>query len=139
MDKLNCPLQKLKASLKDETGSSLLEILVAVAIITVALTLLISALSTGALAVRSADRLTAATNLSAVQLETIKAAGYVTGTAAYPTIPSGAYVIDQEINYWNGTSFSPAPGADSGMQRIIVTVAYDSDVLLTVENYKVNR
>jgi len=124
---------------RGERGASLVEILAAVAVISLSLVVLIASLSTGALAVRTSNRLTRAANLAAVQLESIKAADYVTGTVSYPTIPTGAYTIDQEISYWGGSSFASAPGADSGMQWITVTVSYDGEALAVVSNYKVNR
>lgn len=124
-----------------EAGTSLVEVLVAVAIIGLSLTVLIAALSTGAFAVRTSSRLTTAINLASLQLESIKAAGYITGTASYPAIPAGSYTIGQEVGYWDGSSssFTSIPGADGGMQWITVTVSYDGEVLVTVSNYKVNR
>jgi type II secretory pathway pseudopilin PulG len=122
-----------------QRGDSLVEILVAVGIVSVSLVVLIAALSTGAFGVRTSNRLTTATNLASAQLESIKAADYVTGTIGYPEIPAGAYNIDQEISYWDGASFAPSTLLDSGMQWITVTVSLDGDALVTIGNYKVNR
>lgn len=122
-----------------EAGDSLIEILVAVAIISMSLIILVAALSTGGFGVRASNQLTTATNLAAIQLESIKATAYITGTVSYPTIPAGAYTINQEISYWDGVSFTPVPGADSGMQWITVTVSYEGEALVVVSNYKANR
>lgn len=122
-----------------EAGTSLVEILVAVAIISMSLVILIATLSTAAFAVRTSNRLTNATNLASAQLESIKATEYITGTVSYPAIPAGAYVIGQEISYWDGASFTSVPGTDSGMQWITVTVSYEGEALVVVSNYKVDR
>lgn len=134
-------MRRKSASLeaRGEAGASLVELLVAMAIIATALVVFITALSTGAFAVSASDQLTRATNLAASQLETVKAAEYLTGTVSYATIPAGDYDINQQISYWNGSSFTSAPGADSGMQWITVTVSYDGATLVTISNYKVNR
>ena len=124
---------------RSESGASLVELLATMGIIVSALVILITALSTGAFAVRVTDRLTTATNLATAQLETIKAAEYLTSTVGYAAIPAGDYGINQQISYWNGSSFTPAPGADSGMQWITVTVSYDSETLVTISNFKVKR
>ena len=122
-----------------EAGDTLVELLAAVAIISISLTVLVSALSTGAFGVRTSNQLTAATSLAASQLESIKAAGYTTGTISYPVIPAGAYTIEQEISYWDGASFTSNPLSDAGLQWITVTVSHQGEVLVEVSNYKVNR
>jgi type II secretory pathway pseudopilin PulG len=132
-------VKRQRTQSRGEAGDSLIEILAAVAIIAMTLTVLVLSLSTGALGVRTANRLTTATNLAAAQLESIKATEYVTGTASYPTIPTDGYTISQEISYWDGTSFTSVPGDDSGMQWITVTVSYGGDALVIIGNYKVNR
>jgi type II secretory pathway pseudopilin PulG len=110
-----------------ESGATLVEILVAVAIIASALVIFIAALSTGAFAVRTSDRLTTATNLAASQLETIKAALYNPGGYSTIAAPAG-YTI---------TTTSSELGA--GLQQITVTVSFGGDQLVTVSNYRVNR
>jgi len=138
-------VRRLTGESLEEAGAGLVEILVALAIVTSALVIFIAALSTGAFAVRASGQLTTATNLAALQLETIKAASYVTGTTAYPSIPAGGYTISQEIRYWDwggdpgSSSFTSDPGADDGMQWITVTVSFDGDILTMASNYKVNR
>jgi type II secretory pathway pseudopilin PulG len=122
-----------------ETGDSLLEVLVALAIISMSLVVLIAALSTASFGVRTASQLTTATNLAAAQLETIKGASYSTGTAAYLAIPAGGYAISQTISYWDGAQFTTDPAADKGMQWITVTISYQGETLVMVSNYKVDR
>jgi len=132
-------MKRQSAQNRGEAGDSLVEILAAVAIIATTLTVLVLSLSTGALGVRTANQLTTATNLAIAQLESIKAAEYVTDTASYPPIPTDGYTISQDISYWDGSSFTSIPGVDSGMQWITVTVSYGGDALVVISNYKVNR
>lgn len=124
---------------RHETGDSLIELLIALAIISISLSVFVLSLSTGALGVRNSDRLTTANNLVLSQLETIKGTDYVTGTLGYPTIDAGNYTLIQELAYWNGTTFTPNPGDDQGMQQITVTISYNGANLVSVSNYKVNR
>jgi type II secretory pathway pseudopilin PulG len=110
-----------------EAGDSLIEILAAVAIISIALVVFISALSTGAFGVRNTDRLTTATNLAANQLETIKAAPY-NAAGAYPPVgasPGYTVTISSRVIV-------------TGLQQVTVTIAYEGGAL-TVSNYRVNR
>jgi len=131
------PAQRL--NVRDERGDSLIEVLVAVAIIAASLTIILAAVSTGVIAVRTSSRITRATNLATSQLESIKATSYVTGTTNYPAISAGDYTIDQEISYWDGSAFATNPLLDVGMQWITVTVSYQGDPLVVSGNYKVNR
>jgi type II secretory pathway pseudopilin PulG len=112
---------------KSEIGSSLVEILVAVSIVALALTLFVAGLSTGAFAVRASNRLTTANNLAAVQLETIKASSYITvGTYALVARPTGYDILI------SSNVITP------GLQQVTVTVSYQGGSVV-VSNYKVNR
>ena len=111
-----------------EEGASLVEILVAVGIISLALAILVGSLAVGALGVQTAHRLTTATNLAADQIEVIKHAAY-DPTGAYPTVsaPPGytVTVTTAEI--------------DTGLQQVTVTVSFQGETLAVVGNYKVDR
>ena len=111
-----------------ETGDSLIEILVALAIISMSLVVLIAALSTATFGVRTASQLTTATNLAAAQLETIKGVAYD---------PSGNYsLVAAPISY---TVAIDAGEISAGLQQVTVTVSYAGEPLVTVSNYKVDR
>ncbi|HEC33675.1 MAG TPA: type II secretion system protein [Chloroflexi bacterium] len=114
--------------MKQEAGASLVEILVAVAIVGIALVVLVAALSTGAFAVRSSSRLTTATNLTASQLESIKAAAY-DAVGAYPLVaapPGYAVVVSTDV-------------ITTGLQQVTVTVSYQGETLVVMGGYKVDR
>jgi hypothetical protein len=90
--------------------------------------ILVTGLSTGAFAVRSANTLTTASNLAASQLESIKARAYDASGATYTSIaaPSGY-----------GIAIATSVIA-TGLQQITVTVTYQGGSL-AVSNFKVNR
>jgi len=111
-----------------ESGTTLVELLVALAIIVLAVTIFIAALSTGAAAVQVTDQLTTANHLASVQLESIKAALY-DPVGAYPavTLPAN-YAIAITSNE-----------IQTGLQQVTVTVSYQGRPLTAISNYKVNR
>jgi type II secretory pathway pseudopilin PulG len=106
----------------------LIEVVVAMAIIAMALSVLITALSTGAFGVRTSNRLGRANNLAASQLETIKGSAY-DAAGAYPIV---AYPPDYDVSLSHHI-VSP------GLQHITVSVAYQGETLAVVSNYKVDR
>ena len=110
-----------------ESGDSLVEVLVAVAIISAALVILVASLSTGAFGVRTANRLTTATNLTSAQLESVKGAPY-DAAGAYPLVsapPGYTVTVSTDV-------------ITTGLQIVTVTVSYEGGDL-TVSNYKVDR
>ena len=124
-------LSKLKA-LQDERGLTLVESLVTIAIVGVALVAFAVALSTGALAVRESDQEVTAQSLARTQLEYIKGYSYDPGATTYPTVnTTGDYSISVAV--------VPVPGTDANIQKVTANISRDGQVLLTVENYKVNR
>ncbi|MGC9399081.1 MAG: type IV pilus modification PilV family protein [Anaerolineae bacterium] len=111
-----------------ERGDSLLELLIAIAIISLALVVFITSLSTGALGVGYNARRTRALTLATSQLEAVKAAAYDAG-GAYATIaaPDGyTILLDTAV-------------ISTGLQQVTATVLYNGDVLVSISNYKVNR
>ena len=124
-------LSKLKA-LQDERGLTLVESLVTIAIVGVALVAFAVALSTGALAVRESDQEVTAQSLARTQLEYIKGYSYNPAATTYPTVnTTGDYSISVAV--------TPVPGAGANIQKVTANISRDGQVLLTVEDYKVNR
>lgn len=126
------------ASFADERGAGLVEVLVAVAIMAIILTIFLSALSTGSLATRVVWERVTAENIARSQLEYIKDYGtYNTVTettpGAYPTITSIA------PGYTITVTASPITATNFDIQLITVTVFYDGEPTFTIEEYKVNR
>ena len=113
-----------------EEGASLVEILVASAIIASALAILTAALSTGAFGVRSANRTTTATRLAASQLESIRADAYddvVGGRYSRVALPP-SYATLVTTNTIN-----------TGLLQVTVTVSHRGEMLVELSNYKTDR
>jgi general secretion pathway protein I len=121
----HAPLRPRKR--RGESGESLIELLIAVAIISMALVAFIVSLSTGAMGVGHTTRRTTALNLATSQLEMIKSAAY--NSAGYTPIaaPPG-YTVQLA-----------ATEIAVGLQQVTTTVRYDGDVLVRISNYKVDR
>jgi type II secretory pathway pseudopilin PulG len=129
-----------------ERGIGLVESLAAVAILGIAATSFVLALSTGAIAVREDDQIVAAQSLAHAQLEYVKNYPYQPLPASYPYV----YTYDEDYNpnpvtLPEGYGISVAVGSilqaggDPDIQKITVTISRDGDKLLTVEDYKVRR
>ncbi len=111
----------------------MVESLIAVAIVGIAVTTLIVTLSTGSIAGQRTDQRVTAENLARTQLEYTKGQSYRVAPAVYDTItplPAG-YSITAEA--------SSISGRDTDIQRITVTVIYDGDTVLLMEDFKVDR
>jgi len=118
---------------KCEIGASLVEILVAAAIIASALVIFIAALSTGAFAVHTSKSLTTANNLAAAQLESIKAQPY--------TIPSSCGATDTYARIAEPPGYAITVATcelSSGLEQITVTISYTGGSIV-MSNYKVDR
>jgi len=118
--------------LKGESGISLAETLVALAILGVSASAFITALSTGAISVRIQDELALSQGLAQSEMEVIKAAPYDVTGQSYPVLngPPGYTIALQTDSSIYG---------ESHIQQITVTVMHDENTVLTLENYKVNR
>lgn len=134
----------------DERGTSLVEVLVAVAIMAIVLSAFLAALSTGVITVGVVHERVTAENLARAQLECIQKHPYISGalpisytnvcTVTTSTLPS--YLADiTGISYWYTatSSFSSDPAHDSGMQWITVTISHNGEQVLTIGDYKVRR
>jgi prepilin-type N-terminal cleavage/methylation domain-containing protein len=129
----------------DERGDSLVEILVAVAIIAIVLTAFLSALSTGSLGVSVVHERVTAENLARAQLEYIKDYTYTVGATSYPIVAHpDNYSITLGISYWYSPTeaFTSNPSVDSdccGMQCITVTISHNGEPVFTAVDHKLDR
>jgi type II secretory pathway pseudopilin PulG len=117
----------------DEDGVGLVETLIAVGILGLALTALLSAVSTGSLASsRSQERVTAE-NMARSQLEYVKSQPYATPPATYATVTptAGGYAVS--------VGAEAIPNADSAIEKVTVTVTRNGKTLFVTEDYKVDR
>lgn len=126
-------LWKRRIAFSGERGVGLVESLIAAAIVGIALTALVAALSTGSIAVQRTDKRVTAENLAGAQLEYTKGQAYRIAPASYDTITPlpASYAISAQA--------SSISGRDTDMQKITVTVSYNGDTVLVMEDFKMNR
>jgi type II secretory pathway pseudopilin PulG len=138
--------RRIKVWAQDEAGIGLVESLAAVAILGIAGTGFVLALSTGAIAVREGDQEATTQSLARAQLEYVKNYPYNPEATAYPRVD----IYDETYNpnpitlpegYNISVVVSPIPQADgdTNIQKITVTISREGVELLTVEDYKVKR
>ena len=120
------------AHARSERGVSLVESLIAVAILGTAVVVFMSGISTGSLATNQADMLSTAHELARSQMEETKSAAFNAAPFSYPTVvpPSGYSVTS--------TAGAIALG-DGSVQKITVQVNRDGAPAFTLEGYKVDR
>lgn len=126
-------LGKKSSLLSGEKGASLAEVLIALAILAIAVTPFLAAFSTGSLAVGKADRQVTAENLARSQLEYTMSQPYLGAPVSYGTITpvSAGYSISADAK--------AISGRDANIQRITASVRYDGEVLIALEDFKLNR
>jgi len=117
---------------RQEKGLGIVDSLVAVAILGLAASSFVTALSTGSIAVHEEEVELIAQRLARNQLEYIKSYPYDPGASTYPT-------VDAPDGYSISVGVSSIPDTDDDIQKITVTISRDGQDILSVENYKVNR
>ncbi len=125
-------LDRIRLRVRDERGLSLIESLVAVAVTAVAIVAIVTALSSGAIAVGEGEREVVAQMLARTQLENVKGSSYDATGASYSALdaPEG-YALSFDVD--------SIPETDNDIQKITVTVSQDGEDILEIEDYKVNR
>ena len=123
---------KFSRMINEQSGTSLVEILVAISLLGVFAGTFIPALSTGTLAVSQHDSSVIAQSLAKSEIEVIKAASYDADGSSYPIIdtPEG-YSITLEVD--------PNIYTTDDIQKITVSIILHGTPLLALEDYKVRR
>ena len=122
---------KLK-NLRSQKGVSIVETLIAVAILGTAVLAFIISLSVGSVATNQLDKQTIAQQLAQTQMEYVKNYPYNPIATTYPVLtPPATYSVTVGV--------TGASGGDTNIQNITVTVSKDGVNVLTVNDYKVNR
>ena len=115
-----------------QDGVGLVEVLVAVAILGVTLVTFLTAISTGSIGVATTEERVTAENLARSQLEYAKSQAYLAAPASYVTVtPPTGYAVSADA--------TSLPEGGSAIQKITVTVTRNGEMVLTVEDYKVDR
>jgi type II secretory pathway pseudopilin PulG len=123
---------RLRLQLNSQKGISLVETLIAVAILGTSVVAFIVALSVGSLAANEQNKDTVAQGLAQTQMEYTKNYTYAPGATTYP-------VLTVPATYNVSVGVSAVSGTTTNIQKITVTVLKDGVNLLIVSDYKVNR
>ena len=118
--------------LRDEKGLTMVESVVTIAIVGVTVVAFAIALSTGSLAVNESDQEVMVQSLARTQLEYIKGYPYDPEATTYPT-------VNTTDNYSISVAVTSIPDTDANIQKITANISREGQVILTVEDYKVNR
>ena len=125
-------IKKLFSAGQSQAGMTLVESLVAIAILAVCASTFILALSTGMTAARLQDTSVIGGSLAQSQMESIKAAAYDSSGASYAPISLLAgYTLTINTN-------STIYGTPD-IQKVTVIVSYSGSVVSTLEDYKEKR
>ncbi len=118
-----------------ESGTTLLETVVALAVLGIIAVTFLSGLVTSSKATFIVDERATAESLARSQMEWVQSASYnITGYYPAP-IPSGT----DYINYSANITVEPLQGTDDNIRKITVTVKRSDEQVLTLESYKVNK
>lgn len=105
----------------------------ATAILSLAIVALLSAFSTGALALRKADVKITAQNLARNQMEFTKSQPYLVAPAAYPII------TPVPADYFLSSQAEPIDGKDDSIQKVTVIVERNDKTVYTLEDFKLDQ
>ena len=123
--------------IKNERGFSLIEVLIALAILGLVAVAFLSGLTTASRALIIADERTTAESLAKSQMEYVKNIDYVDGATSYPAASIPQEHID--AGYSATITALPLHNPDDGIQKITVVVKHGDKEVITLEGYKVNR
>jgi len=128
-----------------EIGASLIETLVALAILGIIAIAFLSGLATASEATAITDERGTAESLARSQMEYVKSQGYISyaepghGEYALITTPDG-YSVETTATPIDAETGDPlSEGEDNGLQKITVEAKHEDELVITLENYKVNR
>jgi len=145
MKKLRLSSKARKAFRDSSRGFSMLEVVIAIALLGIIAVSVLTALQTAALALISADQRATAENLARTQMEWVRYSEYddelAEGHPEYSlddqiqsTLPPGFSVVTTAIRLNKDEN----PNDDDGIQQITVTVSHEDRELVTLEDYKRN-
>ncbi|MFC1864678.1 hypothetical protein ACFLYG_02490 [Chloroflexota bacterium] len=127
----------LRVFTRRESGATLLETVVALAVLGTIAVIFLTGLVTTSKAAFTTDERATAESLAQSQMEWAKNADYVDSATQYSpaAMPSGK----DYINYSANIAAEPLHDPDDGIQKITVTVTRSDELVLTLEGYKVDR
>ncbi|MDO8531134.1 MAG: type II secretion system protein [Dehalococcoidia bacterium] len=115
----------------DQRGSSLLESVLAVALLGIVAVVLLAGLSSGSLATREAQSSVGAEQMALSQVEYMKGLPYQAPPASYATVtPSPDYTL---------TASAVSAESDNNVSLVTITVSLNGQPYVTLQTYKTNR
>jgi len=126
----------LKRFLKRDSGFTLVETLGAMVIFGLVAVVFLTGLSVSSKALIVSQEKVTAENLAKSQMEDTRIQPYTLEAATYPAITLPQELINE--NYSVNVDSDPLHNPDNGIQEITVTVSKDSQIILTLVDYKLS-
>jgi len=126
---------------KSDAGAAIVESLVATTLLGLALVYLVGSYSTLAISSRTAEQVARGHATARAQASRIVAAPYQADgdySAYYETLPTGL-TRSVTVTWWDGTSAWVGTQNANGLQKLVVTITYDSKPVAAIELVKANR
>jgi len=142
--------RKIVLATGEQKGASLLEILIALALLSIFGVVFLAAISTSAITMAGTEAKVDVDSLARAQMEYTKNCAYIEYVYGSPDTPpdyatldelaqSNPYAIVIPTGYSINVTATALNNPDDGIQEIAVTVSKDGGDLLTMEGYKINR
>ena len=122
---------------KNEKGFSLIEVVIALALLGIIAIAVLSGLATASIALIIADERATSESLARSQMEYVKGIDYENEATSYPAASIPQEHID--AGYSATITALPLHDPDEGIQEIMVIVEHNDKEVITLEGYKVNR
>ena len=140
-------MRRFFTMVENQKGWSIVEVLIAVAILALASVAFLGGLSASSKAVFTADELQTSRNIAVLEMEYVVNADYITSPWIYdlPTTPPSwdtTHTLSTEYTGYNvNVTANPltVSGADANIQEISVTVSHNGEAVITLRDYKINR
>jgi len=131
----------MKKLMSNESGVTLLETLVALAILGFVAVAFLGGLTTATRATIIADEQATAESLARSEMEYVKSQEYKAPEQYQHRVQreefeTAGYTTETTVNYINPVTGDTVPGQDDGIQKITVTVERNGNPIITVESYK---
>lgn len=126
---------------KTDAGAAIVESLVATTLLGLALVYLMGSYSTLAISSRTGEQVALGHATARAQVARIVAAPYQASgdySAYYETLPTGI-TRTVTVTWWDGTSAWVGTQNANGLQKLVVTMIYDSKSVAAIELVKANR